>query len=303
MPRTPQRERPAAAARPGPPYDAAYYAHYYTRGGPATAYERSEQWLGFFGGVADRIVAEIAPATSLDVGCAHGFLVEALRDRGVDAGGFDISEFAISQVREDVRPHVRVGSVLTPISDRYDLVTCVEVLEHLDEKDADAAVANICAVTDDVIFSSTPDDFAEPTHVNVRPSEYWSELFARHEFVRDQSFDGSFLAWWAARYRRRRDPWHRVLADYERVTSRLRSEAHQRNALVGEQRQEIDRLQARADQLESTLGETQTREADLGQRCGDLQETVDGIVHSRTYRAATAMSKVIRRIVPVRTRR
>ena len=35
-------------------YDASYYAHYYS-GGDRVAYERNEQWLGFFGAVATRI--------------------------------------------------------------------------------------------------------------------------------------------------------------------------------------------------------------------------------------------------------
>ncbi len=59
-------------------YDAYYYAT-----GCGQPYERNESWLRFFGGIADRIVSEIGPATVLDAGCALGFLVETLRERGV----------------------------------------------------------------------------------------------------------------------------------------------------------------------------------------------------------------------------
>jgi hypothetical protein len=220
-------------------YDAGYFAHHCS---PDHPYERTEHWLQFFGQAADRIANEIVPVTTLDVGCAHGFLVEALRDRGIDAKGFDVSEFAISQVREDVRPHVWVGSALDPIPGRYDLVTCIEVLEHIEARDAATAVANICAVTDDVLFISTPDDYREETHINVRALEYWSELFARQGMVRDIGFDGSFLTWWAARFRRRREPWPRVIGDYERHLWRLEVEAHHRNTMVVEQMREIRRL-------------------------------------------------------------
>ena len=127
-----------------------------------TAYERSDHWLALLGDAAERIVSELAPARVLDVGCAHGFLVEVLRDRGVDASGFDISDYAISQAGPDLAPHLRVGNVLEPIPGRYDLVTCIGVLEHLDEGDAPAAVANICAVTDYVIFSATRATLAMP---------------------------------------------------------------------------------------------------------------------------------------------
>ena len=132
-------------------FDASYYAHHCSEG-DQVPYERSAHWVNFFASVASRIRDDVAPRTALDVGCAHGFLVESLRDKGIDASGFDVSEFAISQVREDIRAHCRVASVLDPIEGRYDLVTCIEVLEHLPQEDADRAVANICAVTDDVIF-------------------------------------------------------------------------------------------------------------------------------------------------------
>ena len=311
---------------PGPreqQYDAAYYAHYFS-GGDRVAYERNEQWLGFFGTVAARIAADMAPASALDVGCAHGFLVEALRDRSVDAKGFDISDFAISQVREDVRPHCWVGSALDPIPGHYDLVTCIEVLEHLEEKDADLAVGNICAVTDDVIFTSTPTDYREETHVNVRPPEYWAGLFARHGFARDLGFDGSFLAWWGMRFRRTRDPWHRLAVDYEREWWRLKQEARERNAVVLSQLDRQNELEGRVADLEgrvealaasnqaATARVTEVEEAlqervnQLIEKDGELQEmskVVAAYEGSSAFRIARRVRSLVRHRVPGGSRR
>ncbi len=268
-------------------YDASYYAHYYSEG-DRVAYERREPWLSFFAAVAERIVADIAPSSALDIGCAHGFLVEALRDRGVDASGFDVSEFAISQVREDVRPHCRVGDVLQPIPGRYDLVVCIEVLEHLEERDADVAVANICAVTDDVLFTSTPVDYREETHVNVRPPEYWAGLFARHGFARDLSFDGSFLAWWAQRFRKAREPWHRLAVDYERECWRLKGEARERNSVVLTQRSRIDELERELAALTAS-----TARSELERLSGELEESrarlAESLAALAAYRGSTAV--------------
>jgi SAM-dependent methyltransferase len=297
-------------------YDAAYYAHYFS-GGDRVAYERNEQWLGFFGTVAARIAADIAPASALDVGCAHGFLVEALRDRGVDAKGFDVSDFAISQVREDVRPHCWVGSALDPIRGHYDLVTCIEVLEHLEEKDADLAVGNICAVTDDVIFTSTPTDYREETHVNVRPPEYWAGLFARHGFARDLGFDGSFLAWWGMRFRRTRDPWHRLAVDYEREWWRLKQEARERNSVVLSQ---LDRQNELEGRLEALAASNQVATARVTEVEEALQERVDQLIEkdrevqemgkvvaayegSSAFRITRGIRSVLRRAVPGASRR
>ena len=97
-------------------FDATYFAT-----GCGLPYERNAHWLGFFGGIADRIVREINPRTALDAGCAMGFLVEALRERGVEAYGVDISEYAISQVHPSVKPYCRLGSITEPFERRYDL--------------------------------------------------------------------------------------------------------------------------------------------------------------------------------------
>ncbi len=78
-------------------YDGEYYhAHC------GVPYERSAHWLEFFGGLASQIIRSLRPSSVLDAGCAWGFLVEAFWDRGVEARGVDISQYAISQVRPDL---------------------------------------------------------------------------------------------------------------------------------------------------------------------------------------------------------
>ena len=261
----PPTERPAErAAEPvatdggSAVYDSFYYAHYCGE----RAYQRDASWLEFFGGIAGQVVARIAPATVLDAGCAMGMVVEALRDRGVEAFGIDISEYAIGNVREDVRPFCSVGSILEPFPRRYDLIVCIEVLEHLSAREAERAVANFVRFSDDVLFSSSPKDFKETTHFNVQPPEWWAELFARHGFYRDVGFDASFITPWAARFRRLKDPVARVIGDYERrlwwldQDNRAQRELgmEQRNRLA-DQEQAASGLRGRVEELERSLDE------------------------------------------------
>lgn len=235
------------------PKSSAYQRAYYeTHCGEV--YERTPTWLTFFGRCADRIVAEIAPASALDAGCAMGFLVEALRDRGVDARGIDISDYAIAQARKDVRPHLRVADLTAPLDGHWDLITCIEVLEHMEPDDAARAVANLCAHTDDVLLSSTPHDHREATHVNVQPLERWIEIFLRNDFVRDLDYDASYLTHWAVRLRRRRDPLERQLVAYERRLWPLLNEKHDRDLVVMQQAEEIAAVVARAAALEEEVG-------------------------------------------------
>jgi 2-polyprenyl-3-methyl-5-hydroxy-6-metoxy-1,4-benzoquinol methylase len=79
-------------------FDARYYAT-----GCGRPYGRDAVWTAFFGGIADRIVTVLRPGRTLDAGCAWGLLVEALRARGVDAYGFDVSSYAIGQVAGRMR--------------------------------------------------------------------------------------------------------------------------------------------------------------------------------------------------------
>jgi len=147
------------------------------------------QWERFF----DRIVARLSPSTVMDAGCAIGFLVTALRGRHIDARGIDTSEWPIGQPPPDVREYCHVGSVAESFDRVYDLITCIEVLEHLSSADAAAAIDNFCGHARLILFSSTPDDFEEMSHVTVRPADCWAALFAAHGFCLDFDFDGSFL--------------------------------------------------------------------------------------------------------------
>ncbi len=198
------------------PADTNLYDAYYYRHGCGEPYARKPIWLEMFAGMAGRIQKTIQPATVLDVGCAMGFLVEGLRDLGVEAFGIDVSEYALQQVRADVRPYCQLASITAPLARRYALVVCIEVVEHLPPAEGGPAVKNLCQAADDILFSSTPSDYGEPSHFNIQPPEYWAGLFAEQGFVRDVDFDASFIAPWAVRFRRTQEPASRLLQNYER---------------------------------------------------------------------------------------
>ena len=196
-----------------------YNEEYYHNGCGPIPYEEPEHWVEFFGMIADRIVKDIHPQTVLDAGCAMGYLVAALRDRGVEAYGIDISEYAVSKVREDVRPFCRVGSLTeefpADLPQRYDLIVTIEVLEHLYAEDGKKAIANLCKCADTVLFSSTPDDFEERTHVNVQQREYWARLFFEQGFTDDINYRPRYLTPYASLFRKNTD-MVRQIEDYER---------------------------------------------------------------------------------------
>ena len=172
-------------------YDKDYYDYHLG----SIPYDRDQPlWNAHFKTLAETIIARFQPARVMDIGCAKGFLVEHLRDSGVEAYGIDISPYAISEVRADIKPYCRVISATKPLQEQYDLITFIEVAEHLSEEEARQTIKHICLHTNKVLFSSTPDDFTEPTHINVQPPYYWLAIFAEHGFYPDINFDPDFIA-------------------------------------------------------------------------------------------------------------
>lgn len=223
-------------------YDGDYYA-----ASCGLPYRRDEKhWVDFFSNVAGKVVETLEPETVLDVGCAIGMFVEALRNQGVDAQGIDISRWAIDQVPPELRPFCRVGSITDELDGHFDLITCFEVLEHLPPSLAAESVSNLCRHADTILFSSTPDDFDEPTHLNVEAGGYWARLFHRQGFLRDVDFDASFLIPHAILFRRRQVDVETLIADYERGLWNI---TVTKGAQVGQVITEHDRLAERHNAL------------------------------------------------------
>lgn len=178
------------------------YGEYYFANYCGPPYRRDDHWMTFFGLIAERIVSDLKPRTVLDAGCAMGFLVETLRERGVEAYGVDISNYAIGNVHESVGPYCWVGSITEEFPQKYDLIVVIEVLEHLLEDDAKKVADNFSQHGGDVLFSSTPFDIEEKTHVNVQEPDYWISLFSEYGYYRDTEYDASYITDWAMLFRK-----------------------------------------------------------------------------------------------------
>ena len=220
----------------------------------------NEQWRSFFLVIADRIVGITNPRTILDVGCARGLLVQALAQRGVDAHGIDISEHAIASAHEDVRDRLRVASATEPLEGRVDLITCIEVLEHMSPVDAQRAIDSMTAATDVVLFSSSPGDHDEPTHVNTRPTAQWAAWFAERGFFRRTDVDLTFLSPWAVLFERADLTVHALTQRYEQQFSAVNTELLDKRAALLEAHRRISLLN---DQLESQVSGTVAEQARL----------------------------------------
>lgn len=145
---------------------------------------------------------------ALDVGCAFGYGVKLLQSFGYDAVGVDVSAYGLSQGKGRLREHVFVACDVQeslPFKKKFDLVICLEVLEHL--RDPSKALKNMYDLSDEIVLCTTPNrtfeqvvskvlkDF-DRTHINVKTPSEWEEIIRKTlkcGHVEIQSFvDSSF---------------------------------------------------------------------------------------------------------------
>lgn len=132
---------------------------------------------------ADTLVDVFRPASAIDVGCGPGMLVRRLRERDVQAWGFDGSVHAIEKAHEDVRRYIWQADIakfeaLTPRT--QDIAICTEVAEHIPAEKADRLVELLCSLGRfAVVFTAAPPGQGGHDHINEQPMHYWIEKFGR----------------------------------------------------------------------------------------------------------------------------
>ncbi len=143
----------------------AYGASYYGRGrdpssrGGLSGYEQYTRATSN-ADVAAYLLWRFFPASRvLDAGCAHGFVVEALREVGVDAEGVDASRFAIAHAPRVVSPYVRRADLTKRLPfprDSFDVVTVLETLEHVPVARVPRALENLRRVCRGWVVATIP---------------------------------------------------------------------------------------------------------------------------------------------------
>lgn len=92
----------------------------------------------------------------LDVGCAKGFMLHDLAGLipGITVKGIDVSEYAIENAIEDMRPHVRVADARQlPFDDKsFDVVVSINTIHNLEREDCGQALREIERVSRGTAF-------------------------------------------------------------------------------------------------------------------------------------------------------
>lgn len=137
----------------------------------------------------DMITREFAPKRVIDVGCGTGALLNALKNAGCECFGLEYAEAALAICKSrglnvqkfDIEKE-NVGEGLG----QFDLVTSMEVGEHLPASKADRYIDLLTSLSSTVLYTAAIPGQGGGDHVNEQPHEYWIEKYQQRGFQYDK---------------------------------------------------------------------------------------------------------------------
>ena len=147
-------------------------------------------------------IASLTRAKSVvDIGCAIGDLVKGFLDLGLDAWGIEGStvakQYLVAPLERIVFTDIRFTSKQEAMDRQFDVVLCLEVLEHIEKRYEDHILQFLSELADDwIIVSAAPPGCLGTNHVNLNTAQYWIDRFIQLGFVQDIPVRQALLGEW-----------------------------------------------------------------------------------------------------------
>ncbi len=150
------------------------------------------------------IIETLNPKSVIDIGCGIGSWLKVYEENEVnEILGLD-GEHVLSQLIIDKKKYIpcnlqNISNI--NISKTFDLVSCLEVAEHLPKNSANQLVGFLCSLGDKIIFSAAIPGQTRENHVNEQYLDYWVNLFKEHGFIfldlfREKFWNNNKVEWW-----------------------------------------------------------------------------------------------------------
>lgn len=123
--------------------------------------------------------------SAVDVGCAVGSWLMALKARGIDdIKGLD-GEWVNTDLLEIPLECFSKIDLSKPfqLEKKYDLAMSLEVAEHLPASSADGFISSLTELSDFILFSAAIPFQGGTNHVNEQWLDYWSEIYTKKGFI------------------------------------------------------------------------------------------------------------------------
>lgn len=129
------------------------------------------------------------PRLILDIGCGTGEWIKAFQYQypscnftGID-GNWIKSNNLICNFNEFIVADLNFGLPKNIINKNYDLITCLETITDLPEKEGGKLISQICKITNLCLFSSGAPNQTHGPHKNRQWQSYWHSLFKKNGFI------------------------------------------------------------------------------------------------------------------------
>ena len=156
----------------------------------AEALEHREKYRPDYRIVANSLSTHLDFQTVLDVGCAQGFLMEPLHEKGFDVRGIEISEDVLDFLSDELKSRVRVGD-FSKANGSYDLVCCIEVAEHIEPVRSEELVDKLSDLAEAwIYFTAAPPGQPGHGHINCRPHQHWIQWFEQRGWQMSDTVTG-----------------------------------------------------------------------------------------------------------------
>ena len=149
-----------------------------------------------------KLISITHPISVLDVGCAYGFIVRKLLDRGIYAVGMDISKWCERKARKIIPHNFIRHDIRQPLPFRekeFDVLYCEGVLEHIEEDKIEGIMKEFDRVAlrryIQVSFAHHKDVEKDYGHICIKEGYWWFEKvpFFTWVFLGDTGTEGDHM--------------------------------------------------------------------------------------------------------------
>jgi len=123
----------------------------------------------------------------VDIGCGNGSWLKVFLDNGInDIFGYDLSDLDQDVYfinKSCIQTNTNFLSKDFIIKNKFDLLVCLEVVEHLPKKNSIWFINKITSISPLILFSAAIPGQKGTGHINEQNPSFWREIFNHHDFI------------------------------------------------------------------------------------------------------------------------
>lgn len=149
------------------------------------------------------ILKYINPRSMIDVGCGVGTWLAVWKKMGVSEilgvdGSYVKQEDLLISPSEFIAADLDNG---IKMDKTFELLTCLEVAEHIKPENATQFISSICKLSDIILFSAAIPGQEGTLHINEQYPGYWIKEFEKNNFtpfdcIREKIWNNKNISWW-----------------------------------------------------------------------------------------------------------